>query len=344
MEQSDSTPSRSASDSLWHSRTSIIRNIGKRLLSSNELGILLVLILMVAFIGVYRPNFISVKSFSNVGQRASWYGIMALGTVFLLSMGEIDLSIGSNYAVCINATAILMAEHGVNPWLAALAGVLIGIGLGALNGILANLFRLPAIIVTLGALSMFRGMALIISGGRFVYGVPREHQFFKTFGSDPLGVPLVIWAFVFLAIVLSVIYRSTRYGFIVRAIGSNSKAARMGGIPILRIRLYTLMLMGALCGISAMLTLAFFSTSDPQLGTGYELQAIAAAIVGGTALSGGRGTVIGALLGAAVIAVIGSGITQFGVSANYGTFVTGIVIIIAVGLDSVVRRRQARVG
>jgi ribose/xylose/arabinose/galactoside ABC-type transport system permease subunit len=112
MEKSDTSPSQSVSDTHWSSRTVLFQSIAKKLLSSNELGILLVLILMVAFIGANRPNFISVNSFSNVGQRASWYGIMALGTVFLLSMGEIDLSIGANYAVCINAAAILMAEHG----------------------------------------------------------------------------------------------------------------------------------------------------------------------------------------------------------------------------------------
>ena len=341
MEKSDATSAKPGPDTRSGSQPDFLKSLIRNILSSNELGILLALVLMVAFIGAFRPNFISTDSFANVGQRASWYGIMALGTVFLLSMGEIDLSIGSNYAVCINAAAILMVEQAINPWLAAVAGILIGVGLGALNGILANIFRIPAIIVTLGSLSMYRGLAQIISGGRFVYGVPREHQFFATFGSEPLGIPLVIWAFVILTMVLAVVYRSTRYGFIVKAIGSNPKAAQMSGIPILRIRLFTLMLMGGLCGVSAMLTLAFFSTSDPNLGTGYELQAIAAAIVGGTALSGGRGTVIGALLGAAVISVISSGITQFGVSANYGIFVTGLVIIIAVGFDALVRRRQA---
>lgn len=312
--------------------------------ATNEIGILLVLVLMVVFIGAFRPNFLSVDSFANVGQRASWYGIMALGTVFLLSMGEIDLSIGSNYAVCINAAAILMVELSFDPWIAALVGVLVGVLLGALNGLLANWFRIPAIIVTLGTLSVYRGLALIVSGGRFVYGIPREHPFFQVFGGEPLGVPMVIWAFVGLAIVLAVVYRSTRYGFIIRAIGSNAKAAQLSGIPIPTMRLLTLTLMGALCGISAMLTLAFFSTADPNLGTGYELQAIAAAIIGGTALSGGRGTVIGALLGAFVISVISSGITQFGVSANYSVFVTGVMIIFAVAVDAFIRRRQVRQG
>ena len=304
------------------------------------MGILLVLIIMVAVIGVFNPSFLAINSLANVMQRAAWYGIMALGIVFLLSMGEIDLSIGSIYAVCINAAAILMIG-GIDPWLAAVLGVFIGAGLGAINGTLSNLFGISAIIITLGTLSMYRGLAMIISGGRFVYGLPREHSFFQTLGSSPLDIPMVIWVFIGLAVVLSIVYRSTRFGFMVRAIGANERAARLSGIPIRSIRLLNLTMMGALAGVSGMLTLAFFSTSDPNLGAGFELQAIAAAIIGGTALSGGRGTIVGALLGSVVISVISSGITRFGVSANYSSFVTGAMIVAAVGLDALIRKRQA---
>ena len=318
------------------------RPTGRSLLATKELGILFVLIAMVGFISVFNPGFLTIDALSNVGQRAAWYGIMALGIVYLLSMGEIDLSIGANYAVCINLSAILMVELSLDPWIAAIAGVITGLVLGAFNGVLANLLRIPAIIVTLGTLSLYRGLALIISGGRFVYGIPREHPFFVFFGSAPLGIPMAIWVFLLLTIILTVIYKSTRYGFLVRAVGSNPRAAQLSGIPIQTLRLMTLTLMGGLAGISGMLTLAFFSTADPNLGSGYELQAIAAAIIGGTALAGGRGTVLGAMLGAFVIAVIGSGITRFGVSANYSVFVTGAMIILAVAVDAFVRHRQEK--
>lgn len=311
------------------------------MLGRNEIGITIVLILLVVIIGYRQPNFISIDSFANVGQRASWYGIMALGTVFLLAMGEIDLSIGSIYGFTIMAGALLMTDASLNPWLAGFLAVVIGMVLGAVNGVLSNLFRIPTIIVTLGTLSAFRGLTLIISGSRSVWEVPREHSFFTIMGSEPLRIPLSVWAFVGLAIVLSFVFRSTRYGFVVRAVGSNSRAAELAGIPTRKIRLQTLILQGGLAGISGMLTLGFFSSADPNLGTGFELQAIGAAIIGGTALSGGKGTVIGAMLGAFVIAVISSGVTHFGVSANYSVFVTGVVIVVAVGFDSFVRHRQA---
>ena len=255
-------------------------------------------------------------------------------------MGEIDLSTGSIYGLTINAAAVLMVKESLNPWIGALLGLLIGVGLGGLNALLCAALRLPVIIVTLGTLSVYRGLALIINGGGFLYGLPRGHPFFVIVGSAPLGLPLVIWVFVLLTVALAVLYRFTRFGFVVRAIGSNRRAAEMSGIPIGRVRTWTLMLVGGLCGVSGMMTLAFFSTADPNLGTAYELLAITAAIIGGTALSGGRGTVVGAMLGSLVIAVISSGIVQFGVSANWSMLVTGALIIAAVGLDSAVRGRQ----
>jgi ribose transport system permease protein len=311
-----------------------------RLLGVKELGIIVVLVVLIVLIGTVRPNFLTVGSLVNIGQRSAWYGILALGTVFLLSMGEIDLSIGALYGVCINAAAVLMAG-GTDPWVAAAAGLLLGVGLGGLNGVVANVLRLPTIIITLGTLSMYRGLALIVSGGRSIYEVPRQHAFFQVFGGAPLGLPMAMWALLVLTGGLAFLYGLTRFGFVIRAIGSNPRAARVSGIPVARMRVLALLLMGGLCGVSAMLTLAFFGTADPNLGTGYELQAIAAAIIGGTALSGGRGTVIGALLGSLVIAVIASGVVQFGVSANYSIFVTGAMIVAAVAFDSIVRRRQA---
>jgi ribose transport system permease protein len=319
-----------------------VRNnrLASRLRRSNELGILLVLVLLVLAVGMSNPKFWTIASLANFGARAAWFGIIALGVVFLLSMGEIDLSTGSIYGLTINAAAVLMVKESLNPWIGALLGLLIGVGLGGLNALLCAALRLPVIIVTLGTLSVYRGLALIINGGGFLYGLPRGHPFFVIVGSAPLGLPLVIWVFVLLTVALTVLYRFTRFGFVVRAIGSNRRAAEMSGIPIGRVRTWTLMLVGGLCGVSGMMTLAFFSTADPNLGTAYELLAITAAIIGGTALSGGRGTVVGAMLGSLVIAVISSGIVQFGVSANWSMLVTGALIIAAVGLDSAVRGRQ----
>jgi ribose transport system permease protein len=263
--------------------------------------------------------------------------------VFLLAMREIDLSVGAIYGVTIVAAALLM-QSGIDPWLAALAGFVIGIALGGVNAVLANLLQIPTIIVTLGTLSVFRGLALVLSNGRSIGDLPREHAFFTILGDQLFGIPVAFWVFLSLTILLHVVLQSTRYGYLVRAIGSNEQAARLSGIRIPLVRQATLMLQGALCGIAGLLTLAFFQSADSTLGTGYELLVIASAIIGGTGLAGGRGTVVGAFFGALVLGVISSGLVQFGVAANWSTFVTGVVIIAAVALDYFIRRRRSPAG
>jgi ribose transport system permease protein len=145
-----------------------------------------------------------------------------------------------------------------------------------------------------------------------------------------------------LTIILTIMFKSTRFGYTVRAIGSNEQAAKLGGIRIHRVRLEVMALMGALAGVSGVLTLAYYGGADPLGGTGYELLVIAAAIIGGTGLAGGSGTVLGAMLGALLIALIRSGLVQFGVTANWSAFVTGVVIIVSVALDSGVRTLRRR--
>lgn len=306
----------------------------------NELGVFLALVVLVAVIAIPHPNFLSFNSIINVVQGASIYGMLALGMVFLLAMREIDLSVGANYGLSITVAALLTTSVGMDPWIAAGCALVVSILLGALNGVLSNALFIPAIIVTLGTLSVYRGATLVLSGGRYVPQVP-DSSFFEIVGGRPLGVPASIWALLILTIILTIVFRQTRYGFVVRAIGSNEQAARLSGIPIRRIRLITLTLMGGLCGVAGVLTFAFFRSADSNLGTGYELLVIAAAIIGGTALSGGSGSVVGALIGALLISTIQSGLVQFGVNPNWSSFVTGAVIIAAVAFDSLVKRRRA---
>lgn len=324
-------------------QASALQTVIRRIASFNELGLLVALAALVVFIAAFHPSFLSAASLVNVGRQAAFFGTLGLGIVFLLAMREIDLSVGAIYAVAAIEAAILMRD-GLDPWLAALAGIAIGVTLGAINGVLSIGFKIPTLIVTLGTISMYRGLTLILTDASPVTGLPTEHAFFTFLGGDVLGVPTSVWVFVVVTLVLVVVFRSTRFGFLVRAIGSNEDAARLSGISISRIRMYALMLMGGLCGIAGMLTLAFFGSADPNLGLGWEFLAIAAAIIGGTSLAGGTGSVFGAMLGALMISVITSGLVQFGVTANWSQFVTGAVLIAAVALDALIRRRrEARV-
>jgi ribose transport system permease protein len=305
----------------------------------DEFGVIAALIALVLVIGAFHPTFLEAAQLVDVVEQAAFVGILACGMTYLLAMRELDLSVGSNYALSIIGAATLM-QHGVDPWLGAVAGVALGGFLGMVNGLIGEAVRIPSIITTLGTLSLYRGLALAISDGKNVADLPRTHGFFTFVGGDLLGVPVPVWVLLIVALGLTIVLRSTRFGATVRAIGSNPDAARFSGISLPRTRIQVLVLSGALAGLSGMLTLAFFASGDPTIGNGYELQAIAAAIIGGTPLRGGSGTVWGSVLGAVILGTVASGLVYFGVPINWNLFATGVVILLAVAMDSLLRRRR----
>ncbi len=309
----------------------------------DELGVVIALGALIAFIGALHPNFLEPFNLLQLVSSAAFFGMLALGTVFLLALGEIDLSIGWNF----NFSAVIVAKAmvaGIDPWLAALLGILFGAGLGLVNGILAVGLGLPVIIITLGTFSMFQGLSLVVNEAQAISPPETESSFFAFTSTKYVDdvIPVVALVFAGLAILLHVALHRTRFGYRVQAIGSNPEAARLTGIPISFTKIQALVLMGAIAGLAGALFVGYRGAIDPQTGGTFLLTAIAAAIIGGTPLSGGAGTVIGALIGALIIATISSGIIFFGIDATWSTFVTGAVIVLAVTLDQVVRRQRLR--
>jgi ribose transport system permease protein len=258
---------------------------------------------------------------------------------FLISMREIDLSVGSMFGLTLIISALFM-KHGMNPWIAAGLGIGMGAAMGLLNAILVQVITIPAIVATLATLSMFRGLALALSDGQQVTGLPIQNSFFTKFGGNLLGLPVSVWILIVTAVVLTAVLRLTPFGYRVRSIGSNPEAATFSGISIPRVRVQALVLSGALAGLAGILGLAFFESGDPNIGSGFELEAIAAAVIGGTPLRGGSATVLGAIVGAILLSVVNSGLVYFNVPVNWSAFATGAVILLAVSLDSLVRRRR----
>jgi ribose transport system permease protein len=323
-----------------------LRAAGRRALEVESNSVLVATVALIVFIGVLHPDFLEWGQLKEVVQNATYVGIIAAGMAFLLSMREIDLSVGSMFGLTLVSAALFM-QHGMNPWLAALLGILLGCAMGLLNAILVQFIAIPAIVATLATLSMYRGLSQALSKGEQVTGLPAEDKFFTFFGGDEvLGLPVSVWVMILVGIVLTAVLRFTPYGFRVRAIGSNPEAATFSGISIPRVRVQTLVLVGALSGISGMLGLAFFISGDPNIGTGFELQAIAAAVIGGTPLRGGSATVVGAILGSILLSAVNSGLAYFDVPVNWSSFATGAVILAAVALDSLIRgrRRHRRTG
>jgi ribose transport system permease protein len=314
----------------------------RRVTRLQDLPLLLVLLAMVGVVSAFHPEYVSQPSLVNLARNASYFGTMAFGMVFLLSMREIDLSVGAIFGLSILVAAKLM-ERGVNPWAAAGLSLLVGIGLGAVNGVIANLLKVQTIIVTLGTLSMFSAVALVLAGDTTVVDLPTNESFFTRYGGGWQGVPTSVWLAIAVGIGCQILYRYTRFGYRVRAIGSNPEAARLAGISVARVRLQALMLQGFICALIGTATLAYIEAADPNTGQGYELSVIAAAIIGGTALSGGAGSIPGAMIGALIISTISTGLVQFGISADWGDFATGAVIVAAVALDTWLKRRRAQV-
>lgn len=314
----------------------------RRLRLPDEIGVIIALVVMMVFIGVARPHFLNPLNLLTLLGHTTFLGMLAVGMVFLLAIREIDLSVGWMFNLSAIVAALLMVA-GVNPWLAALGGVALGTLLGVVNGLLAVTLRLPAIIITLGTYSMFQGLSLVIDRGRAVVPPDQSSSFFVLASHKIAGVlPITGAVFLLLAAAMHLVLHRTRFGYRVQAVGSNPEAATLAGISNATVRLQTLALMGAICGLSGALYVGFRGAIDPNEGSDFVLAVVAAVIIGGTPLSGGAGTVIGAVIGMLIIQVISSGLIFFGIDATWSTFVTGAVIVIAVSLDQFVKYQRTR--
>ena len=308
-------------------------------------SVLVATIALIVFIGIMHPDFLAWGQLKEVVQNATYVGIIAAGMAFLLSMREIDLSVGSMFGLTLVSAALFM-QHGMNPWLAALLGILLGCAMGLLNAILVQFIAIPAIVATLATLSMYRGLSQALSDGEQVTGLPAENSFFTFVGGDfarPAGERL------------GDDHRRDRPHrraalHAVRLPGAGDRLQPRGGDVLGHLdpaRARADARAGRRAGgLSGMLGLAFFISGDPNIGTGFELQAIAAAVIGGTPLRGGSATVVGAVLGSILLSAVNSGLAYFDVPVNWSSFATGAVILAAVALDSLIRgrRRHRRTG
>ena len=308
----------------------------------DETGVLVALVALVVVVGALRPNFFLPATLFQQLSGAAFIGMLALAMVFVVAIRDIDLSVGwmFNFSAVIAAKAMVA---GVDPWIAAAIGVAFGGALGLVNGVLAVKLRIPVIIITLGTLSAFRGLSLVVNESRAVVPEDKSSAFFTLFDTKVFGlIPIVAILFLVLAVLLHLLLHRTRFGYRVQAMGSNPNAARLAGIPVDRTRILVLVLMGAVAGLTGVMFLGFREAIDPVTGGDYLLPVVAAVIIGGTPLSGGRGTLVGAVVGALIIQVITTGILFLGVDVKWSTFVTGAVIIVAVAVDQLVRRQRAR--
>lgn len=317
-----------------------VRAVLGRIGAIDEIGVIGAVIALCLLLSVLvGDKFLTAQNFINVSRQASWFGIMAVGMVFVISMGDIDLSVGSILMLSSVAMSIFIRD-GQPVVIAVALGVLVAVACGFLNGVLSVLLRIPTIIVTLGTLSVFRGLGLVVSGGSPVSGYDQSTWFFREMGSRFLGIWMSAWAMFAVALMGWFLFNQTAFGRRVQAIGSNRQAARYAGIRVDRYRVMVMTLMGFIVGIAAVFLLAFQRGGNPASGPGQELYVIAATIIGGTALTGGSGSIIGAVVGAMIVWLIQNGLVLLGIEPAWATVSTGAVIIIAVALDYLIKRRS----
>ncbi|MBK1869245.1 ABC transporter permease [Aestuariivirga sp. YIM B02566] len=319
------------------------------LLRARETGVFLALVVLCLFLTFATDGFLTSVNLLNVGRQISLLGIMAVGMTFVLISGEVDLSVGSNYALSGLATGMLIiAGWGLVP--ALCVGLVTGMTIGLINGVLSTYGRLPSLIATLGMLSVVRGSALILTNGQPVTvnvrngADPGVLEIFSFIGQGYLFgiVPMQLVFFILIAALAWVVLSCTNFGFRVFAVGGSAKAARVSGISINSVKIWAFVLMGALAAFAGILSLAFLPSGQAgRTGLGLELDVIAATIVGGASLSGGEGTILGTILGVLIIGVMRNGLVLMGVNPFVQELMIGLVIIIAVGIDKWSTRRRA---
>lgn len=304
---------------------------------SRVLGLLIVLGVICAALTVTTDEFLSVGNIMNILKQVVLVSIIATSQTFVITSGGIDLSVG----FIMGLSSIVMCElivMGVPVGVAIICCLLCGLLFGAANGILITRLSLPPFIITLGMQSICRGLINVITEG---YPVMIDSPFIMALGQESWGVvPIMV---IFLPIVTGVmhwIYNHSVFGNRVKAIGGNEMAARLTGINIDRTKVYIYMLNGLLCGLAAVIITGRLNSGNPNAGVNFDMNTIGAVIIGGTAISGGSGTVIGSVLGALLLGVIRNGLTLLRVNMYWETVATGAIIILVCALDSISKKKR----
>ena len=293
-----------------------------------EFVVLIATLAMCVVFTVLNKNFLNYSNFLTVLQQMVLNGILAVGMMFTIITGGIDLSVGCTYAITGIVVASCTVNYGMNPFLAILVGILIGAVLGAFNGFLINQLKLQPFIATLGTMSLYRGIAYVVTGGVPVTNVPTSYRdIFNgiVFGGVRSYIIVMVVVFVIAHILLS----KMRSGDYLYAVGGNEEAAKLSGVNVIKTKYIAYIFCGICAAIAGMIMLASLGSAEATAGQAYETNAIAAAAIGGTRMAGGKGTALGTFIGALMLAVLKVGMVVLNVDSFWQFVVTGIIIIVA---------------
>jgi erythritol transport system permease protein len=315
------------------------------------------LILVFAFFAVMAPNFLSTANAVIISKHVALNAFLAIGMTFVIITGGIDLSVGSIVGLCAMVAGWLVlngVDTGLgytiwfNTWEIVGLVMLVGVGVGWINGILITRLNVAPFIATLGTLYIARGAALLSSDGRTFPNLSGTEEMgtasFPFIGTGSvLGLPVMVWMLIAVALLAHYLSRRTPVGRHIYAVGGNERGAALSGVKVNRIKMFVYMFSGFCAALVGIIIASQLQAAHPATGETFELNAIAAAVLGGTSMSGGRGRITGTIVGAFVIGILSDGLIMMGVSSFWQTVIKGIVIIVAVVIDQAQSRLQARV-
>ncbi|MXQ55039.1 ribose ABC transporter permease [Shimazuella sp. KC615] len=297
-----------------------------------QLGSTIGLVLIITIVSALSSDFLTINNLLNVLRQVSINALIAFGMTFVILTGGIDLSVGSMLALSSAMVAQLMAK-GVDFVPALLIGVIGGAIMGAFNGLMITKGKVAPFIATLASLTIFRGFTLVFTNGSPITGMNNDLSF-QMFGKGYLfGIPIPVVTMLVVFAILLFVLRKTVFGRQTYAIGGNEEASILAGIKVDRVKVVIYSISGALSALAGIILISRLNSADPNAGASYELDAIAAVVLGGTSLSGGKGSILGTLIGALIIGVLNNGLNLLNVSPFYQLVVKGFVILLAVLID-----------
>ena len=294
------------------------------------------LIILIIFFSITSSTFLSIDNFLSIALQTAVIGIVALGSTFVIITSGIDLSVGAIVAF----SGVMMGfamQAGMPTFISILIGLLSGVALGVAIGLFITKAKLPPFIVTLGFMMMVRGLVLALTNGMPISGL--NDGFDKLAAGTILKIPYPVIFLIVLAVVLGFVLKNTKIGKYVYAIGSNEDASKLSGVNVDRVKLFVYGLSGLMCAISGIILASRLISAQPTEGMGYEMDAIAAVVIGGASLAGGTGTIFGTMLGAFIMTVLKKGLTMLNVSGMWQQVAVGAVVLGAVYIDNLKNRR-----
>lgn len=309
-----------------------MNSIKKQFKENQNLGTIVALIILIVFVSVLNPAFLQVNNLLNLMRQLIINGFIALGMTFVILTGGIDLSVGSTLALTSAIFAGLL-QGGMPTILAILISLGLGLILGLLNGILITKGKLAPFIVTLATMTIFRGLTLVYMDGRPIAG-PKDDFAFQFLGKGQFfGIPFQVILFIITYLILWILLTKTSYGRKIYAVGGNEKASFISGIKIDKVKILVYVISALMAVLSGLVLTSRLNSAQPTAGSAYEMDAIAAVVLGGTSMTGGSGSLTGTLIGILILGVLNNGLNLLGVSSFYQQIVKGVVILIAVLID-----------